>query len=148
MLALQDNGAKRETAIRLVREAVEILGPSPDILDTRAVVFIANKQFDDAIEDLELSVTDNPTAAKYFHKAVAHLGAGQNNDALVAWKEALKLGLTKDSIGRIERKRFDEVKSRIDELQTTRQTASLGLGDPEQLDAGVLAMQMPAMATR
>ena len=67
---------------------------------------------------------------------------------LVAWKEALKLGLTKDSIGRIERKRFDEVKSRIDELQTTRQTASLGLGDPEQLDAGVLAMQMPAMATR
>ncbi len=148
LLALQDDDAKRETAIRLVREAVEILGPSPDILDTRAVVFIANKQFDDAIEDLELSVTDNPTAAKYFHKAIAHLGAGQNNDALVAWKEALKLGLTKDSLGRIERKRFDEVKSRIDELQTTRQTASLGLGDPEQLDAGVLAMQMPAMATR
>jgi tetratricopeptide (TPR) repeat protein len=147
LLALKDDGAKRETAIKLVREAVEILGPSPDILDTRAVVFIANKQFDDAIEDLELSVTDNPTAAKYFHKAVAHLGAGQNNDALVAWKEALKLGLTKDSIGRMERKRFDEVKSRIDKLQTTRQTASLGLGDPGHLVDGVHATKMPARAT-
>jgi tetratricopeptide (TPR) repeat protein len=145
LLALQGND--QDTAIRLVAEAVDILGPSPDILDTRAVVFIANNQFSNAIKDLELSVTDNPTAAKYFHKTIAHLGAGQNNDAIVAWKEALKLGLTRDRIGRMERKQFDEVKSRIDKLQTAQQTASLGLGDPEQLGALVISPRiMPVMA--
>ncbi len=134
LLALQ--GSDQGGAIRFISEAVDILGPSPDILDTRAVVFIANNQFDEAIEDLKLSVTDNPTAAKYFHKTIAHLGAGQNSDALGAWKEALKLGLERDRLGRMEREQFDEVKSRIDKLQMGRQTASLGLGDPEQLIAG------------
>ena len=124
---------------------MDILGRSPDILDTRAVVFIANNQFDEAIEDLKLSVTDNPTAAKYFHKTIAHLGAGQNSDALGAWKEALKLGLERDGLGRMEREQFDEVKSRIDKLQMGRQTASLGLGDPEQLIAGGLTKKTATM---
>ena len=148
LLALQGGAAKQKTAMRLVREAVEILGPSPDILDTRAVVFIANQQFEDAIEDLKLSVTDNPTAAKYFHKTIAHLGAGQKNDAIKAWEEAEKLGLTRDNISRMERKQFDEVKSQIEkELSKKRQTASLGWRGAEQLDAGVLSTAMPVIAT-
>ena len=104
--------------MKLVREAVSILGPTADILDTRAVVFTSLDQYADAIADLELSLTDNPTASKYFHKAVAHLEAGQNTDALDAWKAALKMGLTRESVNRLERDQYDRVKTRIERLQT------------------------------
>ena len=40
------------------------------------------------IDDLELSVTDGPTASKYFHKAVAHLRANQSRAASEAWEKA------------------------------------------------------------
>ena len=144
LLALQGND--QAGAIKFISQAVDILGPSADILDTRAVVFIANNQFDEAIEDLKLSVTDNPTAAKYFHKAQAHLGAGQNSDALSAWKEALKLGLERDDLGSGERAKFDDVKSRIDKLQMGQRTASLGLGNPAQHVVGARARKTAAMA--
>jgi tetratricopeptide (TPR) repeat protein len=118
LLALKGDASANEEAMRLVREAVTILGPQPDILDTRAVVFISQKQFEDAIADLELSVTDKPTASKYFHKAVAHLGANQNTDALFAWNEAVKLGLSRDSISPMEREQFERAEDQIEQLQT------------------------------
>src|SRR4029453_13303226 len=68
-------------AMKLVQEAEEILGPNADILDTKAVVLIERKKYREAIDELNLSLTDKPTGAKYFHLAVAHLGAGQKKAA-------------------------------------------------------------------
>src|SRR5262249_18163481 len=58
-------------ALAAINEASDILGPNSDILDTRAVVYLSQKQYDKAIADLELSVTDSPTPSKYFHLAEA-----------------------------------------------------------------------------
>ncbi|MCG8434730.1 MAG: hypothetical protein MJA83_11930, partial [Gammaproteobacteria bacterium] len=118
LLALKGDASNDEEAVDLVSEAVQILGPTADILDTRAVVFIARERYEDAIADLELSVTDNPTASKYFHKAIAHLKAGQNSNALEAWERAQQLGLTREEVNHLERSQFDEVASRIEQLQT------------------------------
>jgi tetratricopeptide (TPR) repeat protein len=113
--------------LKHVEEAAAIMGPNSDILDTRAVVFIALKRYQDAIEDLELSVTDNPTASKYFHKAHAHLLAGENGNAVEAWEKAEELGLNHDAINLMEIQLFDQLKARIDQLRGASVTQADGL---------------------
>ena len=110
-------------AMKLVQEAESILGPNADILDTKAVVLIEREQYKDAIEELKLSVTDNPTGAKYFHMVVAHLAAGEKGAALEAWDKAEAVGLTRDELNRLEHDRYDKVKAQIDQLRAG--TASL-----------------------
>lgn len=108
----------QDDPLKLIQEAVEIMGPNSDILDTRAVVLISQKQYKPAIQDLELSVTDNPTASKYFHKAVAHLRAGENRAAVEAWQKAEALGLGRDSsINRMEYELYDEMKIEIEKIR-------------------------------
>ncbi len=108
----------------LVQEAAQILGPTADILDTRGVVWIARKRYDEAIADLSLAVSDNPNPSKYFHKAEAHLLAGaknglaQNKAALEAWAKAEELGLSRDSLHELERNRYDDLKAKIEQLRT------------------------------
>lgn len=119
LLALDRGSANTAEAMRLVREAVQILGPTADILDTRAVVFISQKRFEDAADDLELSLTENPTASKHFHMTVAFLGSSRNTDAMFHWDEALKLGLSRDTISPLEREQYDNTQEKIKELQAT-----------------------------
>lgn len=111
-------------ALKLVEEAEQILGPNADILDTKAVVLIERKRYKEAIEELNLSVTDQPTGAKYFHLVVAHLGAGQNRDAMKAWDQAEAQGLTRDALNRLEHSRYDQVKAKIDQLRTGSSSVS------------------------
>jgi tetratricopeptide (TPR) repeat protein len=108
--------------MKLVVEAAQILGPNSDILDTRAVVFMSRKQYKEAIDDLELSVTDGPTASKYFHKAVAHLRANQSRAAVAAWEKAVGLGLSRDSLNRMEHELYEKVKIEIEKIPGTSVT--------------------------
>ncbi|WP_425396115.1 tetratricopeptide repeat protein [Aeoliella sp.] len=104
-------------AVNLLQQAVDILGPSSDILDTRATIWIGRGEYQAAVDDMELAVTDNPTASKYFHKSLAHMGLGQKTEALKAWEKAEDLGLSRESVGRLEAEEFDELASQIDKLR-------------------------------
>jgi tetratricopeptide (TPR) repeat protein len=118
LLALEGSAAGTDLdAMKLVQEAVQIMGPNSDILDTRAVVFISRDKYKEAISDLNFSVTDGPTASKYFHKAQAHMGANENSAAVDAWKKAEELGLNRDAINRMEHDLYEQLKSKIDQLQ-------------------------------
>jgi tetratricopeptide (TPR) repeat protein len=110
--------------MKLVTEAADILGPNSDILDTRAVIFTSRGQFKQAIADLELSVTDNPTASKYFHLAEAHLGAKESRAAVEAYEKAEGLGLSRESVNRMEFDRYDKVKAEIDKIRGRSVTKS------------------------
>lgn len=103
--------------MKLVQEAAQILGPNSDILDTRAIVHIARKEYKQAINDLELSVTDNPTASKYFHKAQAHLMARENRAAVEAWEKAEALGLDRDALNLMELGLYEQLKTKIDQIR-------------------------------
>jgi hypothetical protein len=111
------SAASDDDPVALIEEAAKIMGPNSDILDTRAVVLMSRKRYKDAIHDLELSVTDNPTNAKYFHKAQAHLLAGENRAAIEAWEKAEELGLTRDALNRMEHGNYDQVKAKIDQIR-------------------------------
>ncbi len=119
----QANDSAGADALKLVQEAAEILGPTADILDTRAVAYTASGDYQKAITDMELAVLDNPTPSKYFHLAVAHMLAGENRAAVEAWEEmeslaeAEDLASARDSLNRIEYDRFDDMKTQINELR-------------------------------
>lgn len=122
LLALNaDSPQQAEEALGYVAEAVDILGPQADILDTRAVAHTALKQYDAATSDLELSLTDNPTASKYFHKARAHMLAGEMSKAVEAWKNAIALGLTRDEVATAEQEQFDDLQDKME--RATRSAA-------------------------
>ncbi len=104
-------------ATKLVNEAISILGPSSEILDTRAVLEISRGNYAKAIEDLQYATSDNPTASKYFHKAQAHLGARENREAIAAWNQAVELGLNEADISRLEKAAYEQVATTIEKLK-------------------------------
>lgn len=108
-----------EEAIGYVAEAVDILGPRSDILDTRAVVYMSLGQYEQAVADLRLAVTDTPTASKYFHLAQALMGAQQPQAAVDAWDEAVELGLSLDDIGVGERDAYQKLEEKISRLKAS-----------------------------
>lgn len=116
--------------MNLVTEATQILGPNSDILDTRAVVYISKQQYKEAIADLELSVTDSPTASKYFHLAYAQLKAGNSRAAVEAWEKAESLGLSRDSLNRMEHDLYEKVKVEIDKIRGKSAPKSNSLRKP------------------
>lgn len=119
--ALQGAQAPEGVApLELVQEAVGILGPTDAILDTRAVVLISQKQYDRAVEDLEMSIASDPTATKYFHKAIAHLRAGENKAAMQAWDKMEEMGLSLDDLNRMEHPIYEEMKAKIEDLRAGR----------------------------
>ena len=135
-MALANKSAPADVdTMKLVSEAVDILGPSSDILDTRAVVFISRgdsesdpgkAQGEDkkAIADLDLAVTDGPTPSKYYHLALAHLKAKESRAAVEAWEKAEGMGLSRESLNRMEFDQYDQVKAEIDKLRGRSVTKS------------------------
>lgn len=118
LMALADPATATDVdPLKYINEAAGILGPNSDILDTRAVIYTKQGKYDLALQDLELCVTDNPTPGKFFHKAVAHLKANQNRQAVESWEKAEKLGLKREGLNRLEFPLFDEIKGKIDELR-------------------------------
>ncbi len=129
LVALAGNETEAGDPLKLVDEAAQILGPTADILDTRAVVYTAKGDYPKAIRDLDNSLTDNPSAAKYFHKAVAHLGAGENTAAIKAWDDAHKL--TKDvrsTLNRMEFENYDQTKAKIEKIRSQSQSLTRAAG--------------------
>ncbi len=127
LTALSGGDSAGADALELVQEAAQIMGPTTDILDTRAVAYIASGDYDKAVADMELSVLDNPTPSKYFHQALALMLAGQKRAAVDAWEkmessaeaEAEDLASPRDALNHIEYDRYDDLKAQIDQLRNS-----------------------------
>ncbi len=111
-------GQRLDEAEQLVDQAIEIFGPISAALDTRAIVRIAQKRYDSAVEDMELAVMVGPTDAKYFHLAQAQLLAGKPQAALAAWDKAVDQGLLEqNSLHPLEKGVLEKLSSQIEELR-------------------------------
>ena len=53
---------------KLINRGSEVYGPSEDILDTRAVVRMAGKNYDGAVEDMELATSLSRDPLKFYHR--------------------------------------------------------------------------------
>ena len=88
-----------------------IAGESPDLLDTRAVAYLAQKKPDLAIRDNAIAV--RPSAERYFHLAQAYRMAGKRTEAAAALNSARERGLTADSLHPLERTAFDRLNDEL-----------------------------------
>jgi tetratricopeptide (TPR) repeat protein len=91
LLAHKDGGAAE--ALSLINRAIGIAGPAPELLDTRASVFLALGDVNKAVEDLHQAIdrTGINTAAmasQQFHLARAYHMARRTGDAQVAFRQA------------------------------------------------------------
>ena len=102
-------------ALEMVNKAVAVLGPLPNLLDTRAMAYLAMGQGSTAVEILLEAIGDTPTGVRYFHLALAHAAAGN----LPAAGRALQVGrdsheLSEDQVPTIERQMYRELVEKIE----------------------------------
>jgi tetratricopeptide (TPR) repeat protein len=92
-----------EEALDLIDRAMELQGPNPDCLDTRAVIYLALGREDKAIADLNEALADGSNATWYYHLAIAYIAAKNSSAATNALSQAKKLGLEVNMLHPLER---------------------------------------------
>jgi tetratricopeptide (TPR) repeat protein len=90
-------------ALRLVERAIDVRGPLPDLLDTRATVHLARGRADLAVKDLREALAESPTAPGYFRLARAYWAQDRQADAVAAFRRAVSLGLREQDLHPLER---------------------------------------------
>jgi len=126
LLAVRNQSpADLELALSSVNDAIEVIGPLSDVLDTRALVYIAQQQYQQAAEDMKLALKSTPTPAKYYHLAAALLGAGDQQGALAAWEKAKAEKITLESVSTPERPALEAFMKKIEQVGAPGATAGI-----------------------
>jgi tetratricopeptide (TPR) repeat protein len=72
LLAARDGKPKAAEALDLINHAIKAVGPSAELLDTRAFIYLKMDNAEEAVKDLKDAVKEhNPSAVMYFHLAQA-----------------------------------------------------------------------------
>ncbi len=106
-------GIKLDESLKLVNRAVDLVGPLGAILDSRATVYIAMKNPERAIEDMNAAIADKEGPERLFHRAQAYALAGDIANAKKDWDAALKAGLSKDSLQPLEVPAFERLRQSL-----------------------------------
>jgi tetratricopeptide (TPR) repeat protein len=102
------SGATAE-AIDCARRAVELAGPVPLILDTRAAVYLKVGLADKALEDVQAALALAPSPAGYFHLARAQHLANNKAAAVEAYQKALSAGLRPGNLHPLEQPALEQL---------------------------------------
>ncbi|MBN2021152.1 MAG: tetratricopeptide repeat protein [Pirellulales bacterium] len=108
LLALR--GVKLDEASRLIDRAIEEIGPSPLVLDSRAIVQLALGNAEAAMNDLNRALQNEPNPVRYFHQAQAFHELGKKKPALDAWRKAHEMGLAEEHLTPSERHAYRRLK--------------------------------------
>jgi tetratricopeptide (TPR) repeat protein len=103
----KDDQTDLKEALQFINEALEVAGPLPSLLDTRAVVYLRLKQAAQALDDLEEVIALKGTALRYFHLAQAYALDKNLNEMRKALKRAKELKDRGEAIDPDERRDFD-----------------------------------------
>jgi cellulose synthase operon protein C len=105
----KDKPGNAAEALKLVEEAIRVLGPTSDLLDTRALAYMALGKTKQAVADLQMAVTDKPSGSKYFHLALAEKQNSNPEAARTALTKAQELGTEPKQLTSLESKSFQEL---------------------------------------
>ena len=106
-----------DEAEQLIEEAMKTFGPVADMLDTRAIVFIAQEKYDLAIEDMKLALSVSEDPVKYYHLAKACILSGDGQAAGKAWEKAQELDFEKKMLPELEKATFKQIRQQIESFQ-------------------------------
>ena len=102
-----------DEALKLVNEALKIRGPMAEVLDSRAVVYIARHEPEKALEDLAAAIKDDGAAEQYFHQAWAYSLAGKKTEASASLRQAMKKGLDRKDLDPREVSVYDRLQGSL-----------------------------------
>lgn len=107
---LAADGKQPDEALRLIEQAVEILGPVPELLDTRAMALLAAGKPQEALTDLNLAIAESPSGVMYFHRARVHQALGDMRAAAADLRRAQEnYQLIYDQVPKIERDAYTKL---------------------------------------
>jgi tetratricopeptide (TPR) repeat protein len=106
---LARQGGQADQALALINKAIELRGPTPQLLDTRAVVHLASGHSRLAVHDLIPATAAEPSASRYFHLAQAYWLCGQGRDAEQALRKARAANLTAQHLHPSERTAYQQL---------------------------------------
>jgi len=115
LLAAQKKDVRN--ALEMIEQAISVLGPSPQLRDTRALALLANGQPRDAVNELRQVIADTPTGVNYFHLAMA---LAATNDVSLA-QDAMKMAynhhrLRPEDVPAVERDKYQELMTKLGPL--------------------------------
>ncbi len=103
-----------QEALKMINYSISILGPSPELLDTRALALLATGRSEAAIKDLRAAIAQRPSGMNYFHLALAHLAANDQYSAARVMKVAHEAHrLTISQIPQIERNKYQQLTAQL-----------------------------------
>lgn len=109
LLALHEQ--KADEAIRLMTDLINVRGPAPAFLDTRAVAYLV-KGGDDvekAVQDLEMALLQRVRPAYLYHLAWAHANRDKRLDRVRRVEEAKKVGIVPADVHPLELRKYAEI---------------------------------------
>jgi tetratricopeptide (TPR) repeat protein len=106
-------GDKGADPLKLINRAIQLRGPVSELLDTRAVVYTTNGDYQKAIKDLEDAVAIDPAPSRYFHLARAYLAAGDEAAARLNFTKARDAGLKESDVHPLERPALAQVEKAL-----------------------------------
>src|SRR5262249_34989902 len=101
-------------SLKLINEAITVRGPTSDLLDTRALAYLAQNKPKEALADLTLAAADSPSITKYYHLAQAEKLNNNLEAAREAMQKAAALKVDPKQLTPIERKGYQTL---ADELK-------------------------------
>ncbi len=99
-------GGAGQEALEMIQRAIDLGGPMSELLDTRAMAYLSVGDSQRAIEDLQEAIAMAPNGLKYFHLALAHQKANDQEAATKAYQESKRLGLSDGEIPPIEQSSY------------------------------------------
>jgi cellulose synthase operon protein C len=106
LLAL--SGRHLDEAKDMIDKAIVLAGPAPNLLDTRASVYLALGQADKAVADMQEVLAEQPAANRYFHLALAQQKLGRKAEAMDALVKARTLQIRPEILHPLERPAYAE----------------------------------------
>jgi len=116
LLALQKQDTTK--AVEMIDKAIEKVGPSPLLRQTRGLALLANGQNQTALDELQQSAEDSHSGLAYFHLALAYAAV---ND-LQAASRAIQLArddhrFSPESLSPLERRPYQELIEKLGKEQ-------------------------------
>jgi cellulose synthase operon protein C len=108
LLVLKQNDAA--AALPLVQKAIDKAGPIPELLATRALIYVKTDRAKLAIADLEQVLQQAPKPNRYVLLAQAQELAANRPAALNAWQRAVDSGLDAAAVHPLEQADFQRLK--------------------------------------
>jgi tetratricopeptide (TPR) repeat protein len=103
-----------DEATKLIDAAVAELGPTTDLLDSRAMVRLAKGQSRQALEDVSDAILLQPTPRNYLHLAVIRVAMRDLNAAADALAVAREKDLDEERLSPDDRRRLERVEAAIE----------------------------------